>query len=87
MLHAEIKLGLIEKILQESKLARLQAVDELLTGFRKEQEDHSRIVGYHPNGSRVSKKDLIQRIASALEDLDNGHLITTDQLENESEKW
>lgn len=87
MQHADLKLALIEKIIQENKLSRLQAIDELLAGFRKEQEDHSRIVGYHPNGTRITKKELILRISNALEDIDNGHLITTDQLETESEKW
>lgn len=83
----DLKLALIEKILAENKMSHLQAIQQLLADQLHTVQDHSRIVGLHPNGTRISKKALLERIRFSLQDIDEGRVTPIDSLENESEQW
>jgi hypothetical protein len=83
----DIKLELIQWILSEKKAANLQAVQQLISDFKKKSEESQKIVGYRPNGTSVTKKQLTDFILQALHDIDEGLIIETDKVEQESEQW
>lgn len=61
----------------------LRQIEELLdTNMLKEP-----VVAYTANGQPMTKKDLIERILQAEEDIKNGDLMSHEDFEKESDKW
>ena len=87
MNYPELKLEMIDWILKDNNLNHLQDVHALMNRLNKNLQDSERIIGFTPNGSKVSKKMLIERIKDSIADIEAGRLIEGEKFEHDSEQW
>ena len=75
------KLYLIEQLtkLQDTKI--IQQIKELLSSQSEP------IAGYKPTGEPITKSELIARAKASNKDIEEGRLISIDDLEEESKNW
>ncbi|MFN0031557.1 MAG: hypothetical protein ACKVOR_05305 [Flavobacteriales bacterium] len=85
-IHRE-KLQLIEWILKQEKMAMLKPLHDAIAAMDRDTDDAGRVVGYRARGLRVTRKQLVDSIRMALDELDEVPLITLESLEQDSDKW
>lgn len=75
------KLYLIEQLtrLQDTKI--IQQIKELLSSQSEP------LAGYKPTGESITKSELIARAKASNKDIEDGRLISIDDLEKESKNW
>lgn len=74
-----IKLDLLQKILQVSKISLLEQISRLL--------DQEMIVGYTEDGTPLNKEAYEARLLAAEKEVSYGKGISQEDLEKESEDW
>jgi len=81
------KLLLIEWIIRQDKLQALKSVIDHVQRMDKESSDSAKVAGYRARGLRVTASELVESIRHSLLEIEKGHTITLDQLEQESDQW
>ncbi|MFN8863401.1 MAG: hypothetical protein ACK5W1_03735 [Flavobacteriales bacterium] len=81
------KLQIIEWVTRQDKAGSLLKVLSLIGQLDNETVDGARIMGYRKGGAIVRGKELSDSLSEGLTDIQNGNLISLDQIESESEQW
>lgn len=73
------KINVIQKIMNVSKASLLDKINNIL--------DEEMIVGYTTDGKPLTKDQYNKRFLVAEKQIESGHWITQEDLENEIENW
>ena len=69
----EVKIRLIEKLIHTED-------DEILMQIQDILDNHNTVLGSRPDGTPVTKQDIIDRVDKAQEDLNQGRVISHSQV-------
>jgi hypothetical protein len=81
------KLELIEWIVRQEKMERLESLFNAMRSTDQHEQDKSKLVGYRVKGQPVTKEMLIAAIQQSLAQITDGECVALNDLEKESEQW
>ncbi len=82
-----IKLELIKLLLETDEKSILEKVRKLLSTQKNGAKSVEDAVGYQPDGSPITKEQLLKRIEESEEAIRKGEVISMEDLMKESENW
>lgn len=82
-----IRLNIIQWVLQEDDEERLARLASLVEDLRFEHSSASEVLGVRPNGTEVTKAELLRCIRLAEEQAERGEVMSLDELIKTAENW
>ena len=82
-----IKLELIKMLLETEEKSILEKVRKILSPQKNGSKPVEGAVGYQPDGSPITKEQLLKRIEESEEAIRKGEIISMEDLMKESENW
>ncbi|MDZ4750139.1 MAG: hypothetical protein SGI87_00895 [Flavobacteriales bacterium] len=87
MATAKEKLDIIEWIVQQDDVAVLKKFQDLIQQLESEKFSNTKVIGQKPNGTRVSRTELVNTFDLALRQYREGQILTLEELDDLSETW
>ena len=81
------KLTIIEWVVTQQSPANIEKVRTFIDTLVASEKDTSKIVGQTIKGDRVTKRQLVERIMTSLQEIEKNQISSLDEIENESEQW
>jgi hypothetical protein len=82
-----VKLAIISWVANEKDPQTLKRLHELVTDIEYERASDTKVIGFRMNGTKIYKSRFIQGIRQSEAGVENGELLSIDDLEKQSENW
>jgi hypothetical protein len=87
MASAREKLDIIEWVVQQDDLEIFKRLKSLIQQIESEKFSNAKVIGQKPNGTRVSRTELVNTFELAMRQFKEGQTLTLEELDELSENW
>jgi hypothetical protein len=87
MATAREKLDIIEWVLQQDDFESFKRIKSLIEQIESEKFSNAKVIGQKPNGTRVSRTELVNNFELAMRQFKEGQTLTLEELDELSENW
>lgn len=87
MATAREKLDIIEWVIQQDDLESFKRLKSLIQQIESEKFSNAKVIGQKPNGTRVSRTELVNNFELAMRQFKEGRTLTLEELDELSENW
>jgi hypothetical protein len=87
MATAREKLDIIEWVIQQEDLDSFKKIKALIQQLESEKFSNAKVIGQKPNGTRVSRTELVNNFELAMRQYKAGETLTLEELDELSENW
>jgi glutaredoxin 2 len=81
------KIDIIEWIVRQDDPAVLKKIIDTIEAWEAEMFSNAKVIGQKPNGTRVSRTELVQSFDEAIAQFRKGMVISLEDFESASETW